>query len=350
MLTPHEAPSFQQNYTYKKKYRFDFGLSSNPLGPSPQVLQILCAHPELLSRYPEAGYPILTEKLTALHSCNGENLLIGAGLDGLIYDIMNLFLDKNDVLIIPNVTFRNAIYSASHRGAKISQIPMAADLSVDFNKMINAINQHTKVVFICNPNNPTGIYESIESIIRLLQSTDALVIVDEANIEYSGGSCLHLTEQFSNILVLRTFSKAYGLAGMRIGYGISRSPLVKEISAKRPPFGVTSLSALAASLALGDQEHLNHSVAYIQQECNFLARGLELLGFSIIPSSSNTLLCRIPTSIDRASELVDQLHEYDCHVVNGTSFNLPDCYLRIAPQLHSVNAEFIDILGRIISK
>lgn len=342
--------SFQQNYTCKQKYRLDLGLSFNPLGPSPRVIQTLCKHSELIAPYPEPEYPIVTEKITSLYSCNRNDLFIGAGLDGLIYDIINVVLDKNDELIIPNVTFRNAIYAASNRRAKITQIPMTANLSVDFNQLIDNISQKTKVIFICNPNNPTGIYESVKSIIHLLQSTNALVIVDEANIEYSGGSCLHLTEKFSNILVLRTFSKAYGLAGMRIGYGISRSPLLKEISAKRPPFGIASLSALAASVALEDQQHLNDSVAYVQLERNDMAYELELLGFSIVPSQSNTLLCHIPTSFGKASDLIDQLHQYDCHVVNGTSFNLPDCYLRIAPRLHSANIEFISILKNCLKK
>ncbi len=342
-------PSFKENYTCKKKYRLDFGLSSNPLGPSPQVMPTLCANGELLAPYPEVDYPFLRETIASFYSCDKQDIFLGNGLDGLIYDIMMLILEENDELIIPEVTFRNAIYPAMYRKAKITQIPVKPNLSIDFDRMIQAISPTTKVIFLCNPNNPTGIYEPLEEIVRLLQySPSALVIIDEANIEYSGGSCLYLTEQFPNLLVLRTFSKAYGLASMRIGYGVSRCSLLQELSIKRPPFCLTSLAALAACIALEDQEYLHHSVVYTKRECCFMGHALESLKFTVIPSQANTILCRIPASVASASDLVARLHRHDCHVVNGTFFNLPDQYLRIAPRLHSANVECISILKEIL--
>lgn len=342
------SSSFKSNYICSKKYRLDFGLSSNPLGPSSRVMHALCTSRELLAPYPEEGYPLLTQKLVSVHHCRSQDIILGAGLDGLIYDLVNLILDKNDEFILPTVTFRNAIYAASNRKAKIIQIPMKPDLSVDFDVLINAITPVTKLIFLCNPNNPTGIYEPIDSIIRVLQSTNALVIVDEANIEYSGGSCLFLTERFTNLLVLRTFSKAYGLAGMRVGYGISRSPLLQDISAKRPPFCIGSISALAAQTALEDQQHLHVSVEYMRYERELMMRELAVLGLRVVPSQSNTLLCRVPASFGTASTFVEALHQVDCHVVNGAFFHLSDPYVRIAPRLHVENVEFISIVKKLI--
>lgn len=343
------TPTFKQNYISKNKYRLDLGLSSNPLGASPHILQELCKNPSLLTHYPEAGYPLLLEKLATFLDCNQDDLFLGAGLDGLIYDLVGLILKKGDELIIPQITFRNAIYAASNCDAEITQIPMLEDFSINFDGLIEAIKPNTRIIFICNPNNPTGIYEPVESIIRLLQaSPNVLVIVDEANIEYAGKSSLYLTEHFHNLLVLRTFSKAYGLAGMRIGYGVSKNPLLKELSTHRPPFCISSLSAFAAILALEDQQHLKDSITHVRQECNYMLQELKSLKFIPIPSQSNTLLCRIPSSWISASDLIDQLHHNDCHAVNGVYFNLSDHYLRIAPRLHAPNVEFISVLKNLL--
>lgn len=343
--------SFKKNYVSHEKFQWDFSLSSNPFGPSPKVkdalMKALFNH-NSLSPYPDAGYQELKNSIGSFHDIPQEDIFLGAGLDGLIFDIINLLLQPQDELILPTVTFRNAMYPAIHKGAIVTQIPMKSNLGVDFDQLIQAINAKTKIIFLCNPNNPTGIYEPLESIKQLLDSTDALVILDEANIEFSKGSGLELIHLYPNLIILKTFSKAYGLAGIRVGYGISKSLHLKKLISARPPFFISTLSEIASSHALTDQTYLKNTVNLIIQERNFLETELKNLNFTITPSESNTLLCRIPDNILSASYVIEQLHVYNCHVINGTYFNLEDRYLRIAPKKHEDNEVLIKILKSIL--
>ncbi len=345
---------FKNVYVPTKKFTRDFSLSSNPFGPSPRVkqalMQALSGSDSLLSPYPETGYPALLQAIADFHRVCPEQIILGAGLDGLIFDTINALLGPDDELVLPAVTFENALYAAIAQGARVQQVPMKSDFSVDFDQLIKSINPKTKIVFLCNPNNPTGIYEPLTSIVRLLESTQAFVVLDEANIEFSGGSAISLIERFPHFMVLRTFSKAYGLAGIRVGYGISRSPLLKKTASARPPFFISTLSAIAAQEALLDQDYVHSVVEKIIHERTFLERELNVLGFTVIPSQSNTVLCRIPSSIASASCLIEQLNRYDFHVVNGTHFNLPDCYVRIAPKVHEANEQLLGALRHILGK
>jgi len=343
---------FTENYVPTKRFTWDFSLSSSSLGPSPQVRQALMqalSDNDALSPYPDAGYPELVKAIANFHHVDFDNIILGAGLDGLIFDSINALLGPNDELVIPAVTFRNALYAAASKGAVVKQVPMQATLAVDFEQLIKTIGANTKVVFLCNPNNPTGLYEPLVSIRRLLESTTALVIVDEANIEFTGGeSALSLVEQFPHLMVLRTFSKAYGLAGIRVGYGISRSPLLKKIASDRPPFFISKLSEIAACHAFADQDYMHHAVASIIQERSFLECELKNLGFTVTPSRSNTVLCRIPQGVSSASYVIEQLNKYDVNVVNGTHFNLEDRYLRISPKLREANENMLQVLKHIL--
>lgn len=345
---------FKKVYVPTKKFTQDFSLSSNPFGQSPRVKEALrraLADGDPLSPYPDAGYPALIEAIATFHAISPEHIILGAGLDGLIFDTMNALLGPDDELVLPAVTFENALYAAvAQGGAAVTQIPMNPDLTVDFDKLIKTLSAKTKIVFLCNPNNPTGIYEPVSAITKLLESTSALVVLDEANVEFSGGSAVALTEQFPHLMVLRTFSKAYGLAGMRVGYGISRSPVLKKIASARPPFFIAKLSEIAAQAALLDQDSMQHAVAKIIQERTFLAHELSELGFTVIPSQSNTVLCRMPAAVASASYLIEQLNTYDFHAVNGTHFTLPDRYVRIAPKKHEANERLLAVLRHILAK
>lgn len=343
---------FKDVYVPTKKFAQDFSLSANPFGPSPSVKQALMralVDGDPLSPYPDAGYPALIEAIATFHAISPEHIILGAGLDGLIFDTMNALLGLDDELVLSAVTFENALYAAAAQGAAVTQISMNPDLTVDFDQLIKTLSAKTKIIFLCNPNNPTGIYEPLSAITKLLESTEALVVLDEANVEFSGGSAIALTERFPHLMVLRTFSKAYGLAGMRVGYGISRSPMLKKIASARPPFFIAKLSEIAAQAALLDQDSMQHAVAKIIQERTFLAHELSELGFTVIPSQSNTVLCRMPATVASASYLIEQLNTYDFHAVNGTHFTLPDQYVRIAPKTHEANERLIKVLRHILT-
>jgi histidinol-phosphate aminotransferase len=340
--------SFENTYISKKRYRLDFGLSSNPLGTSSFVSKNLSTQLTSLESYPEVGYPALVNQLADFYRVPTEYVLLGTGLDGVIFDLMNFLMKDGNELVLSKVTFQNAVVPAKMRGAKILQIPMKEDLRVDFDSLIAAATPKTKCIFLCNPNNPTGIYEPLDSIENLLSRTHTFVIVDEANIEYCGGSSLGLIHKYPHLIVLRTFSKAYGLAGMRVGYAISSSAkFLLQVSQSRPPFFLSCLSERAALLALKDPEHINKTASYLAEERAFLTKELESMGFELTPSVSNTLLCKVPKI--NASSLLDQLHKFDCHAINGTHFNLEeDQYLRIAPRMRIANEELIFLLRRLL--
>lgn len=340
--------SFQTVYAKTKRYRYDLSVNVNPLGPSLRALQMqkdFCK----ASYYPEECYVKLQKTIADIYSIAPEKIALGAGLDGLLHDYMIAFLQKSQKLVMPSITFQNPLFSARMIGSQVEKIPMLPDLRVDFKEMYQRLTDDCAIIFLCNPNNPTGLSENIHDVAELLRRTSALVLIDEANIEYSScPSCIPLCKDFPNLVVLRSFSKAYGLAGMRIGYSISSVSRQSQLHHSRPPFNISGLSCAMAREALLDQEHLEHSLEYIDQQKSFLSRNLIDLNFQIVPSNANTLLAILPDDYPgNVSDFIEHLNSHDSHVINGAYFGLSDRFFRIAPNKKETNAIFIEILKRM---
>jgi histidinol-phosphate aminotransferase len=338
-------------YIPRERYKIDLSLTENPLKFSPLVPAAIEKEKYNLNHYPDPYYSNLRKVLARQHRISPDKIIFGAGADGLIEDITRILINPGDQVVMPDLTFLNASFAAIIAGGKPVFSRMTRDFHIDFDDLKRKINKKTKMVFLCNPNNPTGIIEPKGKIIPLIKNCDALVVVDEANIEFGGESLITQVNDFRNLIIIRTFSKGHGLAGMRIGYCAGEKELMYYIWRLRPPFANTVLAQKAALAALRDRRHIEKSRIYVSKERKFLESELTSRGFTVIPSQANCFLAKVTPIFDSSTQFNELLHNHDATVVDGKYFRgLGKDYVRIAPQLHETNLEFIRIIDKLLGR
>ncbi|WP_436953000.1 histidinol-phosphate transaminase [Staphylococcus shinii] len=235
--------------------------NENLYGPTPKVNEAIKAHLDELQFYPETGSPSLKEAISKYLNVDASRILFGAGLDEVILMISRAVLTAGDKIVTSEMTFGQYYHNAIVESAKVTQVPLQEG-HFDLEGILSEIDEDTKLVWLCNPNNPTGTYFSHDELQRFLERvpSDIPVIIDEAYVEFVTADdfpdTLALQKQFANAFLLRTFSKAYGLAGMRIGYVVAAKEAIEKYNIIRPPFNVGRLSEYAALAALEDQAYL----------------------------------------------------------------------------------------------
>ncbi|WP_437750436.1 histidinol-phosphate transaminase [Staphylococcus shinii] len=235
--------------------------NENLYGPTPKVNEAIKAHLDELQFYPETGSPLLKEAISKYLNVDASRILFGAGLDEVILMISRAVLTAGDKIVTSEMTFGQYYHNAIVESAKVTQVPLQEGY-FDLEGILSEIDEDTKLVWLCNPNNPTGTYFSHDELQRFLERvpSDIMVIIDEAYVEFVTAddfpNTLALQKQFANAFLLRTFSKAYGLAGMRIGYVVAAKEAIEKYNIIRPPFNVGRLSEYAALAALEDQAYL----------------------------------------------------------------------------------------------
>ena len=223
---------------------------------------------------------------------NEDQLLFGAGLDEVIQIISRVLLKSGDNIVTADLTFPQYKHHAIIEGAEIKEIPLA-DGTFDLNGIRNAIDEKTKIVWICNPNNPTGTYVTEDALLNFLKQVpkETYVVVDEAYWEYVVADdypeTIPLLKEFNNLIILRTFSKAYGLAALRIGYAIGNTDLIKKINIARLPFNTSTLAQEAAIAALADQDFIQQCVDQNRASIKQYEKTLTELGVPHYPSQTN---------------------------------------------------------------
>ncbi|MBY7664455.1 histidinol-phosphate transaminase [Staphylococcus agnetis] len=295
----------------KKKYGIEGDLhkhasNENVFGPSPKVKEAIQTHVDDLYLYPEPNAPLLQQAIADHYHIDPNRILFGAGLDEMIVIISRALLRAGDKVVTSEATFGQYYHNAVVEDANMVQVPLK-DGKFDLDAIAEAVDASTSVVWICNPNNPTGTYNShdaIEAFIKKVPS-DVTIILDEAYAEYVTADdfprTLELMEIYPNVAMLRTFSKAYALAALRIGYLITTDTLASKLNVLRPPFNTTRLSEQAALAALKDQTHLQKAVEINdaeRQKCYAIDTNLK-----IYPSQTNFIF--VETS--QASELNEAL-------------------------------------------
>ena len=235
--------------------------NENVYGPSPKVKEAIMQHVDKVKYYPESGSPTLRKVISEALDINPARLFFGAGLDEVILMISRAVLTQGDKVVTSEMTFGQYAHNAIVESADIVQVPLQ-DGHFDLEGMLAAIDDDTALVWVCNPNNPTGTYlpeETLASFIARVPS-HIPILVDEAYAEFVTATdypdTLKLQSQYDNVFILRTFSKAYGLAGMRIGYIIATEEMTKQWNVIRPPFNVNTLAEHAAVAAFQDQSYL----------------------------------------------------------------------------------------------
>lgn len=268
--------------------------NENPLGPSPKALAVLNEGAAMLHRYPDGGAFRLREALADRWKVTPDHIILGNGSDEVLGLLARTFLAPGDEAVMADQTF--VIYKMEVTAAhgKAVTVPLK-QWRHDLSAMAEAVTPRTRLLFLCNPNNPTGTMVSSEEVARLLAQIPERVIVvfDEAYCEYVRRSdfpeSMAYVKQGRNAIILRTFSKIYGLAGLRIGYGVTTPEITSFLNRVRPPFNANSLAQRAALAALSDDDHVVRSRAVNQAGMEQMIKGLTALGFTPIPSEANFL-------------------------------------------------------------
>jgi len=286
--------------------------NENPLGPSPKAMEAARRALGEANWYPDGGSKRLREVLALRNNVRPEEVFVGLGSSEIIDLASRVLLRPSLDGITSEGSFALFAIAIRASGGNLIQTPLR-DYAFDLDAIAAAVTSQTRIIYIANPNNPTGTAFGHDEFAAFLKKVpgDVLVVLDEAYHEYAARPDLprsrELFREYNNILTLRTFSKVYGLAGLRIGYGIGHPTLVAEMNKLRTPFNVTSVGQAAALAALDDNDHVVRSVESNCRERQRLFEELRRLGFSPVPSETNFLF--VPIGPDAKSLCDELLHE-----------------------------------------
>lgn len=281
--------------------------NENPLGPSPLALKVLKNGIKTLNLYPDDNSYYLTRALAQKLEISEQELILGNGSTEILDFITKAFVNPGDEVIMAEYTFVMYKIITAIAGGKRKAIHLK-DFRHNLDAMIDAITERTKVIFIANPNNPTGTMNTTDEVTRFMARVpdNVIVVFDEAYREYilqpNFPDTFSYFRKGQNIIILRTFSKIYGLAGLRLGYGIAKPDLISALRRVRLPFNINSSAQAAGLAALDDEAHIKRSIEVNEEGKDFLYRNFDKIGFRYIPTSANFIFTQPPMDGARFSE------------------------------------------------
>lgn len=323
--------------------------NENALGPSPKAVHAIKDALDGLHRYPDGSGYYLKESLAKFYDLDPENLIIGNGSNEIIELIFRTFLLPGDEVVVARPTFVVYELVAQASRGKSVVVPLK-DMTYDLESMLEKITPRTRFVFVANPNNPTGTIVKRNAFERFLSSVpdDVIVVLDEAYCEYVTDSEFPSGIEYWNagklVVVLRTFSKIYGLAGLRIGYGIASTELINNMNKVRQPFNVNSLAQIGARVALNDRKHVEMSRENNKKGIDYLFGELRDLGYFCLPTQANFFLIRVGNN---AAEIYERLLRKGVIIRPMKGYNL-DEYIRVTVGLPEENRRFIASFQEVI--
>ncbi|HVZ81399.1 MAG TPA: histidinol-phosphate transaminase [bacterium] len=285
--------------------------NENPLGPSPKVLEAIQKALPKIGRYPDGGAHHLSGALAKHLGVDPKQILLGHGSNELLVLLGQMVLSPGDEVLFSQGSFLLYPLVAQLFEAKPVEAP-AKEFTHDMGAFLKALTPKTRLVFLCNPNNPTGTMIPLAQVEDFLKACppQVLVVLDEAYYEYVEDPAyfgsIALLSKYPNLVVLRTFSKAYGLAGLRVGYGVARPELVEIYQKTRQPFNVNSMAMTAAEAALGDPDHMKKAVELNGRMRKVLSDGLRELGLRPLPTQSNFVYFEIEGAPDLYQALLQK--------------------------------------------
>jgi len=335
--------------------RKQFGLSrvvklasnENPLGTSPRAIEAVRRSLEGLNSYPNGGLD-LREVLARRFQLKLENVIAGSGSEGIMSNIIRAFLCDDDEVLTTEAAFIGFQVLARSRGVQYRTVPYCG-WRYDLPALARQINSHTKLVYLANPNNPTGTTFTrleFDDFYRHVPER-VLIILDEAYFEYAKDNPQYpdsMHYRYDNVITLRTFSKVYGLAGARIGYGFAHEELIRNLLKVKLPFEPSSPAQAAGIAALSDSEFLGRSLELNARALAYLSTSLEEIGISVVPSQANFVMAVLPGP-EEASRLFEELLAQGVVVRPLKAFGLPNC-LRISTGTDEDNCFCIEAFRR----
>lgn len=269
--------------------------NENPLGPSPKAIAAAQATLAGCHRYPDPAARSLRQKLAERFSVNLDNIIVGAGSEGILSSIVRVFLEHGDQVLTADAAFLGFPILCRTRGVEPTTVPLNAEYRFDLDTIGEAITEKTKLIYLCNPNNPTGTIFTTDEFDRFMTKVppSALVIHDEAYCEYAATAPEFpdsMDYRYDNVITLRTFSKAYGLAGFRVGYGFGHHELIDCLWKVKLPFEPSAPAQAAAEAALDDTEHLLATLQANQAGQRYLYAELRRLGVRYVETHANFIM------------------------------------------------------------
>lgn len=326
--------------------------NENPLGPSPKAIEAYRAYADL-HRYPDGSAAAIREAIADVYGLDATRIVCGAGSDELINLLIHAYAGEGDEVLYSQHGFlMYKIYSVAH-GATPVTAKETPELLADVDALLAAVTPRTKLVFIANPNNPTGTLLP-DSEVRRLQAglpENVLLVLDAAYAEYvetaDYDAGAKLVEETQNTVMLRTFSKIYGLPALRLGWAYAPAHVVDALQRIRSPFNVSSAAMVAGIAAVKDVEYTAHAVRYNNTERKKLADALTAFGLKVVPSAANFLLIRFPADAGKTAKDANATLLEDGIIAREVgAYGLPD-YLRITVGTAEENAAVITSLGKL---
>ncbi|WP_414469549.1 histidinol-phosphate transaminase [Methanobacterium sp. ACI-7] len=339
-------------YNINKDTIIKLGSNENPLGPSKKAVEATNKIAPLMHQYPESNLEDLKEKLASYCGVNASNIIIGGdGADEILDVLGKTLIEPDDEFIVPLPSYMYYEFTLKIHGA----VPVYAEWNVeenkvDVNSVLDAISPKTKIIFLCTPNNPTGGLIAKEDIERVLQNTDVLVVVDEAYIEFAEVDNVDLLDKYDNLLILRTFSKVFGLAGMRIGYAISSEEFIEYMHRVKPVFSLTKLSHAAALATLNDEEYIKESIKVGIESREYLYENMSKFEkLKVYASKANYILVDVRKTEMTSGEFAEELLKNGIIVRDCYSFKgLDEYWIRVSVGTLEEDKRFIEVLNDLI--
>jgi histidinol-phosphate aminotransferase len=326
----------------------DFSVCTNPAGMPPGILRQVTARD--LSRYPDSRSTLLRREIARINGVSENNVLVCSGSTEIIRLAMIAYLGEKDRILLVEPTYGEYRLSCEIAGAEVNTFLTSAedDFRPDIDALADRImTEKPKMIFLCNPNNPTGYYLKRDEFDRILSTvSESLVVLDEAYISFvnRAWSSTEYIEK-KNLLILRSMTKDYALAGLRLGYAIAGEEAISVLSRVCPPWNVNVIAQRAGITALQSKEYLEKSRKLVFREKNYLVTNLGKLGFVCVPSDANYFLVKVNNAAEFRKRLLinNKTLVRDC-----TSFGLPQ-YIRIAPRSHNQNRKLIAAIEEFVN-
>ncbi|MCG3859533.1 MULTISPECIES: histidinol-phosphate transaminase [unclassified Psychrobacter] len=329
--------------------------NENPMGCSPRVTLAVTEQLGQLSRYPDGNGYYLKQALADFNDVNANQITLGNGSDDLLDILARSFVGADDAIVYSQYAFVVYPMLAKMQGATGIEVP-AQRFGHNLKAMSQAVqdNPNTKIVFIANPNNPTGTQLEQKELYQFVASvpSSVLVVLDEAYIEYSPESNNRaLLDEFDNVIIVRTFSKAYGLAGLRVGYALSSVAVADLLNRIRQPFNVSRVGLAAAAAALADQDFIEKTRLINDEQMRWLEKQFDALGLGFVKSHANFIMVEVQVEMEdiTAASIHQALLEQGVIVRPLDAYGLPN-WLRITVGVAEDNLRLIDTLRSILTE
>lgn len=327
--------------------------NENPIGPSPKAAQAIKKVLRDMNRYPDAASWYLKAKIATTLKTEIDRIICGNGSDEVIILAMKAFVDKGDEVVIAKPTFLIYQVAAGIAGANIKYVPLTKELKYDLKAMKKAVTDKTKIIFIANPDNPAGSYVTKKELDEFFDGLpdDVIVYLDEAYFELAS----YLAKDYPNgmdyldrpnLIVARSFSKIYGLAGLRIGYGITSKRIVNYLDKFRDPFNVNCLAQAAACAAMDDKEFVRKTLELVKKERQFLCDSLEKMGLEYVKTVTNFMMI----DVKRDSKKVFEDMICSGVIIRDMKAWGYDTFIRVSVGTREENKIFIETLKKVLAK